>query len=145
MRQQRFLAMLWMGVCLLAGCAGSGDGPEPLPLDRVNCATCTMLISDLANAGQVLVPGEETRFYDDIGCLAKGPAAAKPGARLFVRLANGTGWGEVDRLWFAITPAVRTPMGYGITAFLTEPEARRADINGSARDWKTIVARMRGR
>ena len=142
---RRILQMLMFGVAFLAACGGPGSGPEPLPLDRVNCAKCSMLISTAANAGQALVPGEETRFYDDIGCLAADAAATTQGARRFVQLANGAGWASVDAVWFAVSPDASTPMAYGFAAFSAEAEARRADTKGLAWRWEEISLRAGAR
>lgn len=88
------------------------------------------------------MPGEETGFYDDIGCLAAAATSMKPDARLFVQLADGAGWASVDSVWFAVAPRTRSPMGYGFTAFAAEDEARQADTGGTARTWESIVRRM---
>jgi hypothetical protein len=98
-----------------------------------------MLISSVANAGEVLVPGEETRFYDDIGCLARDPVAMKAGATRFVQLAGGAGWATTGDAWFASSVSAGTPMGYGLVALATESAARAADREGRARGWDEIV------
>ncbi len=104
-----------------------------------------MLISTAANAGQALEPGEETRFYDDIGCLAADAVALKQDAQLFVQLTNGAGWASAGSVWFAASPGVSTPMAYGFAAFSSEAEARRADAKGLALRWEEIVRRAGGR
>lgn len=101
-----------------------------------------MLISSASNAGEALVPGEETGFYDDIGCLAAAATSMKRDARLFVQLANGAGWAPVESAWFAVAPRTRSPMGYGFVAFAAQDEARRADTRGTARTWESIVRHM---
>jgi hypothetical protein len=128
---------LVLGV-LSTGCAGT-RGPEPLPLDRVNCARCGMLISSAANAAEALVPGGETHFYDDVGCLATDPAAMKAGALRFVQVAGGAGWASTDVAWFASSATASTPMGYGFLAFSTESAARAADRDGRPRRWTEVV------
>ena len=77
MRMLSIGLLLW-GVTLLTGCTARASGPEPLPVDRVNCARCGMLISSDANSAEALAPDTETRFYDDIGCLASDRSAAGP-------------------------------------------------------------------
>ncbi len=141
MRRQLLLMLMINGVCL-AGCGGPRSGPEPLPVDRVSCSKCGMLISSVSNAGEALVPGEETGFYDDIGCMAASATSMKRDARLFVQLADGAGWASVESAWFAVAPRTRSPMGYGFMAFAAEDEARRADTDGTARTWESIVRRM---
>lgn len=97
-----------------------------------------MMISDAAHAAQALIPGEEPRFYDDRGCVAK-DAALPADARLFVQLDGGAGWIEAGDAFFAFPADARTPMGYGVTAFRTAPEASRADRHGRALRWADVV------
>lgn len=129
------LSVVW----LLASCGTAPHGPEPIPLDRVNCARCGMLISNDANAAQSRVDGHPTRFFDDIGCLASGPVAQPDSTRRYVRLASGA-WSATDAAWFARSATARTPMDYGILAFDTADEARAADRERQAHQWPAIVA-----
>ena len=138
--QSRLLQIVVIGMMLLSGCGGAKSGPEPLPLDRVNCAKCGMLISSLANAGQAVSREAETRFYDDIGCMAADTAMTGD-ANLFVQLADGTGWTPVTSAWFAASPQMSTPMGYGFTAHASEEAARKADAQPRAQSWAEIVRR----
>ena len=126
-----------IAVWLLAGCGAAPRGPESIPMDRVNCARCGMLISSDANAAQLQRPGEATRFYDDTGCLAADPDARAQDARRYVHLAAGR-WETTDAAWFAQPPGVKTPMDYGVVAFATEREAQEAG-GGPPRQWPAIV------
>jgi hypothetical protein len=103
-----------------------------------------MLISTTANAAEALVQGEDARFYDDIGCLAKDPTALGASTERFVRLANRTGWAATESAWFALAPGANTPMAHGVFAFATEAEARAGDRAGRARKWDEIVREMGG-
>ena len=116
--------------------------PQPLPLDRVECASCRMMISDLAHAAQAVAPGEEPRFYDDRGCLAKDAGTLPPDARLYVQLDRAAGWTEVGDAFFAFPADARTPMGYGVTAFATEAEAIGADRSGRVWNWNEVVREL---
>jgi copper chaperone NosL len=138
------MAMDWIrqtGVAWIIAAAACGGGslePQPLPLDEVDCARCGMRVSDLAHAAQVVAPGDEPRFYDDRGCLAKDASALPADARLFVQLDGGAGWTDVREAYFAVPAEARTPMGYGVTAFRTEAEARRADRAGRTLRWADV-------
>lgn len=57
-------------VALLLSCAPSGP-PPPAPLDTANeaCRHCRMMVSDARFAAQLVAPGEEPLFFDDVGCL----------------------------------------------------------------------------
>ena len=103
-----------------------------------------MMISSLDHAAQAVAPGEEPRFYDDRGCLAKDVASLPSDARLFVQLDTGAGWIEASAAFFAFPTNVKTPMGYGVTAFRTEAEAARVDRGGRARKWAEVVGEIKG-
>jgi len=135
-------ALVACATVLLVGCGVRGNGPEPLPLDRVDCARCGMLISSDANAAEAIVPGAGTRFYDDIGCMAGDPAAVKAGVERFVRLADGTGWIPADAAYFAASTAA-TPMAHGLVAFASAGEAGAVDRDARPRRWDEMV-RMAG-
>lgn len=140
----RRAALVACAAVLLAGCGVRGNGPEPLPLDRVDCARCGMLISSDANAAEAIVPGGGTRFYDDIGCMAGDPAAANAGVERFVRLADGTGWIPADAAYFAASAAV-TPMAHGLVAFASEGGAVAADRDARPRRWDEVARMIGGR
>jgi len=123
----------------IAGCTAQARSPEPVPVDRVECARCRMLISTEAGAGEMLSSREDTRFYDDIGCLAADWGRRRNGGSVaYVKLAAG-GWREAGSAWFAQPAAARTPMGSGFVAFATPAEARAVDGQGRALAWSDVV------
>jgi len=122
---------------LTAGCTAQARSPEPVPVDRVECARCRMLISSDANGGQIVSSRDETRFYDDIGCLAA-DWAHHADADAFVRVAGGR-WSEARSASYARLEGAMTAMGSGLTAFATIAEARAADMNGRALTFDEVV------
>ena len=88
-----------------------------------------MLISSESGGGEIVSATEDTRFYDDIACLAADWAAHHGEARAFVRIAGGT-WSDAQTASFAQPAEVRTAMGSGIAAFPTAAGARAADRTG---------------
>ena len=54
---------------LLVACAGGSPGPAALDTKTEICRSCRMPVSDARLAAQLVTPGEEPRFFDDIGCL----------------------------------------------------------------------------
>jgi hypothetical protein len=90
-----------------------------------------MLISTESGGGEIVSATEETRFYDDIGCLAADWAGHHGEARAFVRIAGGT-WSDAQAAAFAQPADAKTAMGSGIAAFPTPAEARAADGSGRA-------------
>ncbi|MCC7416204.1 MAG: hypothetical protein IT176_03610 [Acidobacteria bacterium] len=104
-----------------------------MPLDRVECARCGMLISTETGAAQVVSIGIDTRFYDDVGCLAADWARQPAGATPFVR--PDSGWIDARTAFFARSSATRTALGSGLVAYADEADARRADREGRAIGW----------
>ena len=72
---------LTLALTLTIGCGRKPLSPEPVPVDRVECARCGMLISSQSGGGEIVAAGEDTRFYDDVGCLAARPRRRGPSAR----------------------------------------------------------------
>ena len=129
---------------ILVSCGAGPGGPEPIPLDRVDCARCGMLISSDTNAAQSQTPGRPARFFDDVGCLATDADATAAEAHRYVRVPSGE-WVAAEAAWFARPAAARTPMDYGIVAFPTEAEARSADRNSQPLRWPAAVAAAKTR
>jgi hypothetical protein len=129
-----------LGITLsAAGCVKQARSPEPVPVDRVECARCRMLISTDQGGGQIVSAHEETRFYDDIACLAADWKTRRNDATAFVRLGDGT-WSRASDASYAQPPAARTAMGSGVAAYSTIADAKSADANGVVRSWDEIVS-----
>jgi copper chaperone NosL len=133
--------------CAIAAvsCGATSLEPQALPLDRVECSRCGMLISQMQHAAQAVVPGGEARFYDDRGCLAADAPSLPAGARLFAQLHGGSGWIDVAEASFAFPASYQTPMSYGLTAFRTAAEAANADRNGHSVRWGEVVRQLEQR
>jgi hypothetical protein len=99
-----------------------------------------MVISREAQSAQWVVPGEETRFYDDIGCLATDSWPEATGGARFVH-ADG-GWAAAETVFYARPPGESTPMGYGVVAFQSREQAAARDPRGTARTWGDLVAEL---
>jgi copper chaperone NosL len=105
---------------MLAALACESGRPQPAPLDTRNeaCASCRMAVSDARFAAQLVAPGEEPRFFDDIGCLATFVKAgrAPAGATAFVTDYRTRDWIRADRAVYARVPGLQTPMGSQLVA-----------------------------
>jgi hypothetical protein len=119
----------------IVGCAARQLAPEALPLDRVQCAHCRMIVSSAIGAGQIVSARNETRFYDDIGCLAADWTAHSADAIAFVRVDEA--WIDVKRAAFARLDGVRTAMNSGVVAYAT-PDAVAAH-GGRGLTWDDVV------
>jgi nitrous oxide reductase accessory protein NosL len=101
-----------------------------------------MLISNETGGGEIVSPSDETRFYDDIGCLAADWTSHREGARAFVRVSGGA-WADALTASYAQPASAHTAMGSGIAAFATASEARHADRGGRVLTWDD-VEQLRG-
>lgn len=97
-----------------------------------------MLISTEHGSGEIVSATEDTRFYDDLGCLAADWDAHRRESRAFVRVAAGR-WSDAEVTSFAKPAGANTAMGSGIAAFATASEARAADGDGRALTFDEIV------
>jgi copper chaperone NosL len=77
-----------------------------------------MAVSDPRVAAQVVAPGEEPDFYDDIGCLARDLAkrTLSPDAVVFVADHRTGEWVGAGGAVYVRVPGLATPMGSGIVA-----------------------------
>jgi len=53
----------------LTACTRGPAHPGTLDTRNDACAHCRMAVSDPRFAAQLAAPGEEPRFFDDLGCL----------------------------------------------------------------------------
>jgi len=98
----------------LAATACSGGPPEPARLDTKNesCGWCRMTVSNARFAAQIVVPAEEPRFFDDIGCLRnhlrERPAAS--GAVVYVADHRTKAWVAAAGAVYTRVAGLETPM-----------------------------------
>jgi copper chaperone NosL len=114
---KRMLSVVALTVAAMA-CAQAT--PQPAELDTRNdaCARCRMAVSDGRFAGQIVAPGHEPRFYDDLGCLRK-ELASSPlprGAAVFVADHRTGEWVVAERAVYTFQPALATPMASHLVA-----------------------------
>ncbi len=131
MKAFRIAALLALA---LAAC--KGGPPRPAELDTSGdeaCASCRMVISDRHLAAQLVAPGEEPRFFDDIGCL-RAFLAQHPmpkGAVAYVADHRTGEWVKASAAVYVRAEAVETPMGSHLLAY-ADPASRQADPAAAA-------------
>jgi hypothetical protein len=125
--------LLWSG-----GCAARPPAPEPVSLDRVECARCRMLISSETGAAEIVSSANATRFYDDVGCLAADWHQHGMSGTAFVRLDAGV-WTGVHAAFYAQPNGARTAMASGFVASGAAEEARAADRSGRSLTWDEVI------
>jgi len=126
---------------LLAALACTRGPPAPAQLDTRNdaCASCRMLVSDPRTAAQLVAPGEDPLFFDDVGCLARYLAEhpARPGAMAYVADHRTRAWVPAPGASYLLQEAVATPMGSHILAYR---DGASRDADPSARGGRPLRA-----
>lgn len=103
----------------LAACARGPAQPGALDLKNDACTRCRMAISDARFASQLAAPGEEPRFFDDLGCLRdwlKAKPALPRGAVAFVADHRTRQWVRAAQALYARNPGLETPMSSHLIA-----------------------------
>ncbi len=119
---------------MLLSLVACGGDLQPAPLDTRNeqCASCRMAVSTAVFASQLVGPGENPRFFDDLGCLADFLKAGKApaGALAFVADHRTKAWVRADRAVYTRVGGLETPMGSHVIAHAdavsrdSDPDAR---------------------
>ena len=113
---------------LTLSCASGPPQPATLSAGNDACSHCRMVVSDLHFAAQLVAPGEEPRFFDDIGCLASyletNPAPLE--AALYVADHQTGEWVNARFAIYTRVDSLQTPMGSHLVAHSDE-RSRKAD------------------
>ena len=122
-------------VLLMTACA---DGPpEPAKIIAgIDCTQCRMVVSDATLAAQLVAPGEDPRFFDDIGCLVAYLKEHEVGASAVAYVADHASgaWILANNAVYSRSEQVTTPMGSHLLAHGDEAaRARDGSANGAAR------------
>ena len=112
---------------VLAACA---RGPAAIERGTA-CASCRMTIASPRLAAEIVAPGEEPRFYDDIGCLVEGINRGDlremgDGATAYVADHRTGAWVSAADAVYTRADSVQTPMGSHLIAHADAP-SRDAD------------------
>lgn len=112
-----------------AACGTSDLGPAALDPNNDTCRFCRMAVGDRRFAAQIVAPGEDPLFFDDLGCLTHyvtGSAPLPPGAIVYVSDYARREWVRADRAVYTRVERLDTPMGSGLIAH-ADAAARDAD------------------
>ena len=112
-------------------CSRGPLGPAPLDTRNEACAHCRMAVSSQRFSGQMVAPGEEPRFFDDLACLAA-YLRAHPlprGALAYVADHRTGEWVPADRALYS-RASIDTPMGSHLIAHAS---AASRDLDPAAR------------
>lgn len=111
-----------LAVILQLTAAACGTGTlAPAPLDTRNdaCAECRMAVSNARFAAQIVAPGEEPLFFDDLGCLAAYLRDRPPlpaGAIVYVADHRTREWAVAGSAVYSRAAWLETPMGSHVVA-----------------------------
>lgn len=128
-------ALLLVSLLVSVGCGTSGP-PPPATLDKGNesCGYCRMTVSDRRFAGQIVAPGEQPLFFDDIGCLGnhvKSATGLPRGAIAYVADHQTEAWVTAKEATYTRVERIATPMGSHLIAHAT---AAGRDADPAAQD-----------
>ena len=123
-------AALASGLAIVVlSCNGGTPAPATLDTRYDACADCRMAVSSARFASQIVAPGEEPLFFDDLGCLAaylRKHATQPAGAAAYVADHRTGAWVPATDAVFTKVPAMETPMGSHVVAHAS-PTSRDAD------------------
>lgn len=132
-------AALVVASCLVASCSPSVPAPASVDLKNDQCAHCRMMVVDVRFAAQLVAPGEEPKFFDDIGCL-RAFLSARPALAAdtvaYVADHRTKAWVPAAKAVYVRNPALDTPMSSHVIAFATAAsrDEDRAASGGEALD-----------
>jgi copper chaperone NosL len=130
----------------VSSCETGVARPAALDTRHDACAECRMAVSARRFAAQLLAPGEEPRFFDDLGCLAaylRDDAGLPAKAIAYVADHRSGEWVPPASAVFTRVPGLETPMGSHVVAHAS-PASRDADPaakGGSAVDAREFFTR----
>lgn len=125
-------------VTLLTACAGGLPQPAALDTRNTECAHCRMIASDVHFAAQIVAPGEEARFFDDIGCLRDylkaSPALASESVAYVADHRTAEWVAAADAVYTRVT-GLNTPMDSGVVA---HADSASRDADAAARGGASV-------
>ncbi|MCX2728195.1 nitrous oxide reductase accessory protein NosL [Thermomicrobium sp. 4228-Ro] len=141
MTRRAFLALA-LAHLAAAACRKRGElTPPDIRYGRDTCAECGMIISDPRFAAAAAAAKGDAVLFDDIGCLLRYREKQPPQwVAVWVHDYETEAWLNAERAWYLVSPALRSPMGYGIAAFSSVDAARsrEAALNGALLSWNDL-------
>lgn len=124
---KKTLYILFLPVILLTGCSRTNsDKPPDIMPGKDPCDNCFMIISEDRFAASLWLENGEAKRFDDIGCMLSYVHKNKSSVRtywVYDYLSNVPL--KADNSFFLASDKLETPMGSGIIALKSRPEALR--------------------
>lgn len=143
LRRARAMALALALGCVYC-CGGGTPEPVAIVLDEDACDRCRMAISERRYAAQLVTREGRIERFDDLGCLAaRIRERGRPeGAGAYVAAYRGGAWLAAETAAYVVSPALPTPMGYGLAAFADRAaaEAAASELGGEAVSWQQVLA-----
>lgn len=120
------LAVPGFAVILLSGCKGGADLNQPpnIRYGEDPCDECHMIISEARYAGAFVTQNGQGRRFDDIGCMLIYQNKRQENvANFWVADYQNQEWINANRAYLVKSDSLTTPMGFGIVAFASKPDA----------------------
>jgi copper chaperone NosL len=118
-----------MPLIMIAACRTGWEPPAPLDTASESCRSCRMAVSQVRFAAQIVAPGEEPAFFDDVGCLGAYLASPGPlgrGAIAYVADHRTGEWVPAADAVYTRVADLQTPMGSHLIAH-ADSASREAD------------------
>jgi copper chaperone NosL len=128
-----------LAAALAAACAQGPPPPAALDTAHESCRHCRMAVSERRFAAQIVAPGEEPLFFDDLGCLRgylAGGGATGEGALAYVAVDASGAWRRADEAVYSLAEAVATPMD---SHLLAHASAAARDADPAARGARALA------
>lgn len=118
------VALLFCALATLLACQAASPQPAVLDVGNELCASCRMPVSDASLAAQLVAPGEDPRFFDDIECLRDylSRLPQPRNAACFVADHRTRAWVRRDAAVY-VRSNIATPMGSHLTAYADSASA----------------------
>jgi copper chaperone NosL len=109
-------------LAVATGCRQADLRPAELDTRNEQCRFCSMVVSSRFFAAQVVAPGEEARFFDDLGCLASWLKDNRlpPRAAVFVADHRTGDWVPAASAVYSRVQTLDTPMSSHLVAHVSE-------------------------
>ena len=90
--------------------------PVTIKPKEYQCSECSMDIEALEYSAQIITPGGDTYFFDDIGCVVEWlENRTIKTEKIITRTLDTNNWIDVKEAWY--TRVAPSPMGYGFAAY----------------------------
>lgn len=133
-------AIAWALAAATWSCSAAPPAPAILDTRNDACATCRMVVSDARFAAQIVAPGEDPVFFDDLGCLSAylDNHPRLPAHAIAYVADHRTGeWTPAAPAVFSKVEGLATPMGSHLIAHAS---AESRDADDAAREGAIVMA-----